>query len=238
MAQINIVVPVYNEEKILEKNITKIVSYCQKNIKDSWQIIIADNDSSDQTAILAKQFSSQNCQITYYYLPKRGKGLAIKQAWQNFLADFYIFMDADLSTDINALNDLITILKNNEADLVIGSRYLKESHLKRNWMRIFISKTYNALIKLLFNCSVKDMANGFKGANQKIITDILPLCQNNEWFFDSELVLLANFKKYRIKEIPINWQENLERASRVNVWQTSWEYLKELIKLKFRLHKS
>jgi len=238
MAQINIVIPVYNEEKILEKNISQVINYCQTNLKDIWQIIIADNASNDRTANLAKKLASQNSKIIYYYLPKKGKGLAIKQAWQNFPADFYVFMDADLSTDINALTKLITILKNNGADLVIGSRHLKESQLKRSWARIIISKIYNYLIKILFNCQIKDVANGFKAANQKIIADVLPLVKNNKWFFDSELVLLANFKKYRIKEIPINWQENLERASRVNIWQTSWEYLKELIKLKFRLHKS
>jgi hypothetical protein len=144
-------------------------------------------------------------------------------------------MDADLSTDLGALPTLINELKNNQFDLVLGSRYLSGSKLKRTWARIIISKIYNLLIKIMFNCPVKDMANGFKGANQKIIADILPLIKNNEWFFDSELILLTHLKGYKIKEIPVVWQES-SRPTRVNFWQTSWEYLKELLFLKLRKH--
>ena len=85
----------------------------------------------------------------------------------------------------------------------------------------------------MFNCPVKDMANGFKGANQRIIADILPLIKNNEWFFDSELILLTHLKGYKIKEVSVTWQES-QRPTRVNFWQTSYEYLKELLALKLR----
>ncbi|MCX6741324.1 MAG: glycosyltransferase, partial [Candidatus Parcubacteria bacterium] len=169
----------------------------------------------------------------YFPLSQKGKGLAVKQAWQNFPADWYIFIDADLSTDLAALPALINELKSNKFDLVVGSRYLPGSQLKRAWIRIIISKIYNLLIRVLFNCPVKDMANGFKGANQKVIANILPSVQNTQWFFDSELVLLAHLKGYQVKEIPIVWQE-AQRQTRVNFWQTSIEYLKELLKLKFR----
>jgi glycosyltransferase involved in cell wall biosynthesis len=235
MAKINITIPVYNEEQILEKNILRLFDFCQKNIADEWQIIIADNASVDRTAIIAQETSRAYPQIVYFHLPQKGKGLAIKGAWQAFPANWYIFMDADLSTDLGALPTLINELKNNQFDLVLGSRYLSGSKLKRTWARIIISKIYNLLIKIMFNCPVKDMANGFKGANQKIIADILPLIKNNEWFFDSELILLTHLKGYKIKEIPVVWQES-SRPTRVNFWQTSWEYLKELLFLKLRKH--
>jgi len=233
MKKINITIPVYNEEQILEANILRLFDFCQKNLLDQWQIVIADNASTDQTKAIAQKLSQIHPQIIYFPLPQKGKGLAIKKAWQNFPADYYLFMDADLSTDLATLPELINELKGGQFYLVVGSRYLPASQLERTWSRILISKIYNLIIKILFNCPVKDMANGFKGAGQKIITNILPLIKNEQWFFDSELILLTYLNGYKIKEIPVAWQE-AERQTRVNVWQTSLEYLKELLKLKFR----
>jgi len=233
MTKINITIPVYNEEQILEANVLRLFDFCQKNLLDQWQIIIADNASTDQTKAIAQKLSQIHPQIICFSLLQKGKGLAIKQSWQNFLADYYIFMDADLSTNLAALPALIHELKNSQFDLVVGSRYLPDSQLKRTWIRIIISKIYNLLVQILFNCPVKDMANGFKGTNQKIIANVLPLVQNNKWFFDSELILLAHLNGYQIKEIPVVWQE-AKRQTRLSVWQISWEYLKELLKLKFR----
>ena len=233
--KINITIPAYNEEQILEANVLRLFNFCQKRLldHDQWQIIITDNASTDHTATIAQKLSQAHPQIIYFPLPKKGKGLAVKQAWQKFPADWYVFMDADLSTDLAALPALINKLKGHQFDLVMGSRYLPNSQIKRIWIRILISKIYNLLIRILFNCPVKDMANGFKGANQNIITNVLPSVQNNKWFFDSELVLLTHLNGYQIKEIPVVWQE-AQRPTRLNIWQTSREYLKELLKLKFR----
>lgn len=147
-------------------------------------------------------------------------------------------MDADLSTDLTALNELARILKNGEADFVATSRYLKKSRVKRSPWRSLISWTYNSLTKALFNCSVRDLANGLKGVNKKIIQNVVPLAQNEKWFFDSELLLLSHLNGYKIKEIPVSWQESQKRKSRVNIIKTSLEYLKELIRLKMRARKS
>lgn len=232
--KILITLPVYNEEKILEKNVLKLLDYCRKTISNNFEIVISDNASTDTTPRIAQKLIQLYPEIKYYRLEQKGKGLAIKTVWQNFPADFYVFIDADLSTDINALHDLIKILKNNEADLVLGSRYLKNSKIKRSITRSLISFIYNLIIKILFGCSIHDMANGFKGANKKIIQTIVPLIKNEKWFFDSELTLLSHLYGYKIKEIPVSWQEFQERKSRVNILNTSLEYLKELIKLKIK----
>lgn len=230
-----IVLPVYNEEKIIEGHALKILNYCQQNLQDDFQIVIADNASSDATSQIAQRLTQLYPQIKYYHLEQRGKGLAIKSVWRKFEADFYIFMDADLSTDLSALPNLLEVLKTSGADLVAGSRYLKNSQIKRSSGRLIISKIYNLIINILFRCSIHDLANGFKGANRLVVEKILPLTKNEKWFFDSELTLLTHHYGYRVKEIPVAWQEHRTTKSRVNIISTSLEYLIELIKLKLRL---
>jgi len=213
------------------------------HLKDyDFDFVIADNGSTDKTSEIAEKLNQQYPEIKYLFLQKSGKkGGAIKNAWQKFSADYYVFMDIDLSTDLNALPILISELKNG-ADLVIGSRYLKDSQIKRSLVRLFVSKIYNLFIKLFFHCPLHDLANGFKGANKKIIQEILPLTKNEKWFFDSELTLLSFIKKYKIKEIPVKWndarkifQKQTRRfrreKSKVKVINVSIEYLKEIFNL-------
>lgn len=229
-----IVLPCYNEAKILAKNITKLFYFCQKNIKQEFNIIIADNFSNDNTSQIAKSLAQKFHSVKYFRLNQKGKGMAIKKAWQEHKSDYYVFMDMDLSTDIIALPQTLNILQTNQVDIVIGSRYLKESKSTRSLFRLFVSKSYNFLIKFLFACKIKDMANGFKAVNQAVVSQILPLTTNNKWFFDSEMVLIASIKGLKIKEIPIKWEDSMERIPRINVLKTSLEYIKELVKLKIR----
>ncbi len=237
MSKILINFPVYNEEKILKKNCLKVLRFCKTHFNDEFVFVISNNASHDKTEKIAKELEKSFSEIKYFYINQKGKGIAIKKTWQKFQADYYIFMDIDLSTDLSALPQLVNNLKNQKADLVVGSRYVCGAKFERSFLRLLVSKVYNFLFKLFFNCSVKDMAIGFKGAHHKLVKNVLPLVKNLNWFFDSELVILSLKKGYKVKEIPVNWKEFGERKSRVNVFKVGLEYFKEIIKLYIRFNK-
>jgi len=231
-----IAIPVYNEELILEKNIIKLFDFAKKNLVVDWQIVIADNGSTDKTAEIAKRLATRFSKATYLFINQKGKGIAIKTAWQKNSADIYCFMDADLATDLSALPVLIAgITAGNDA--VIGSRFHSQSTLKRSWVRKLISQGYRLILKIILGLKIKDAPCGFKAINNKIKENILPLVKNQEWFFDSELVILAEKQGYKIKEIPIKWQDFREGqdTSKVKTISLSWNYLKEVFKLRRRL---
>lgn len=231
------VIPAYNEEKILEENILKLLEFCQKNLLGSWEIVISDNNSTDATGKIGQQLAAKHPQIQYLDVGVQGKGLAIKTAWEKFDADVYCFMDADLATDLKALPELIGGLCVQKYDMVVGSRFHKDSKVQRGITRKFFSRGYQLVLKNLLGLKVNDVPCGFKAINQKVKENILPKIQNTKWFFDSELVIVAEKQGYKIKEIPIEWADHrsAEDKSKVNPMSLALAYLKEVIDLKKRL---
>lgn len=235
MLSINLTVPLYNEQTVLIENVAKILNFLNDNEigqNYQWQIILADNCSTDNTSQIAQSLEKKYPKkINYLRLDNKGKGLAIKTAWQKFPADYYIFMDADLATDLSALPRLIEELKNN-ADIVIGSRYLPKSQIHRSLLRLFVSKISIWFISKWLKLPLTDFTCGFKGVNQKIIQNILPLIKNQQWFFDTEMLCCAKRAGYTIKEIPVIWTETLnqKRKSKVGLIRVGREYIKEVIK--------
>ncbi|MDO8669471.1 MAG: glycosyltransferase [Candidatus Buchananbacteria bacterium] len=235
-----IALPVYNEEFILAQNVQVVLDFCQKNlIGDDFIIVIANNNSTDQTAQIAHQLSSQNQKIEYLFIPQKGKGLAIASAWLKYEADLYCFMDIDLATDLSALPRAIDKIKAG-ADLVIGSRFHPKSQVKRSYFRRFVSYSYKLFFKSLFNLQINDFPCGFKIISRQARDLILPNILNTGFFWDTEMLVLADRQGLSIVEIPIIWQEFLSenRKSRVNIAKTSLSYIKESIKLKIRLSKN
>lgn len=232
-----IVLPAYNEEKIVRQNLQQLAGFCQHQLTDDWQIVVADNKSTDKTKEITQELAVENSKITYYYLPQRGKGLAVVSAWQSFPADFYCFMDIDLATDIKALPELIKGLKQENYDLVIGSRRHSQSVVKRSFIKKVISRGYGLIVRLLLNSKLRDHPCGFKAVNQKVIKELLPQVKNDQWFFDTELLILAERSNFRIKEVPVQWAEHkvAGRKSQVKVISLIFNYLKEVWQLKQRL---
>ena len=233
-----ITIPVYNEEKIIKNNLLQLISFLKENLAEhNYKIIVADNKSVDQTAEIVKELALQIGQLDYLYLDQIGKGLAIRKSWQKFSDEFeiFIFMDADLATDLKALPDLIKAIESGN-DLAVGSRYLKESEVKRSFARRLFSFGYRLFLKIFLQTKIKDMPCGFKAVSQKVVKEILPKVKNNTWFFDTELLYLAEKAGYKIKEIPVKWAEPRQEKdkSKVNLAKVSWLYLKELWRLKFR----
>jgi glycosyltransferase involved in cell wall biosynthesis len=233
-----IVLPVYNEEKILAGNVKRIVDFCRQNLSQSWQLVLADNHSTDQTARLSRQLAKSNEDVKYLYTEKRGKGRAIKSAWQQFSADIYCFMDADLATDLSALPELIKRIESG-FDLAAGCRYLPASKVSRSFFRKIFSFSYRLVLWLFLKCKIKDAPCGFKAINQKVKDRVLPLVEDGQWFFDSELIILASRLGFKIAEIPVVWQDFREAddKSKVKPISLGWQYLRQVLNLRKRLKK-
>lgn len=207
---IDIVIPVYNEEKALEESIDRLLDFLKKTVKEyQWQVIIADNGSTDKTPIISQKLSRRYHFVTSLRLQQKGRGRAVKMAWQKSRADIVSYMDVDLSTSLEHLPNLIEAIAKKNYDLAIGSRLLPKSHVyNRTLKREIISRSYNLLIKLLFRTQFSDAQCGFKAANQQIVKKILPLIGDNDWFFDSELLIMAEKLGYRIFEEPVTWADD------------------------------
>ena len=237
MNKILVAIPAYNEEKILKKNILQINQFMQDNFNiEDFLIVIADNNSQDQTALIAKEITGHYKNIDYIFVGQQGKGMAIKTAWENYINsyDIFIFMDADLATDLSAVPALVAGIKQGN-DLVIGSRYLKDSQVERQLLRRLFSFTYRLFLKLFLNTKIKDFPCGFKAVKKEVVQKIMPQIKNLAWFFDTELLYLAEKAGYKIKEIPVKWQEprTKDDKSRVKLAHVSWQYLKEVWRLRF-----
>lgn len=230
-----ITLPAYNEEAIIKKSIMALRDFCEKNLQNyDWKIVIADNNSTDGTAGIAKKLEKESAgRIIYKFIAQKGKGLAIRESWESFESDIYVFMDADLATDLSALPTLLKELKNSN-DLVIGSRFAKGSSAKRPFVRKITSKVFSLITRLVFGLKIKDYPCGFKGANKNVIKNVLPEVKNDQFFFDTELVIRSVKKGLKIKEIPVIWQDRdrNKSKSRVSILKVTKEYLRELLKLK------
>jgi glycosyltransferase involved in cell wall biosynthesis len=235
MTKIVLVVPAYNEEKILNASIRKLHGYMTQNIKHDWKIVIANNGSTDRTKEIAEGIAKDISNIEVMNLGEKGKGRALKYAWTNSKADIYACCDADLATDVGNLKKLFESVASGN-DLVIGSRYMEGSDSQRTIGRKLTSLAYVSLVRLFFRTKIDDFQCGFKAMNDKIVREIVPQVKDNEWFFDTELILLAErAKKYKIKELPIVWREKRVKDSRVKISKAGINCIKGLIRLRFNL---
>ena len=231
--KILIVLPAYNEAKILAGNVERIVDWCRLNLEIDWQLTIADNASTDETAAIGQALAEKYSQVNYFFISQAGKGAAIVESWRRFAADIYCFMDADLATDLSALPLLIAGIGDGH-DIALGNRFDKKSQVTRSMSRWFFSYGYAWAARLLLKTKIQDLPCGFKAINQKVKADILPQVINTKWFFDSELVIRAEKAGYKIAAIPVNWRDPQVSTdkSRVNPLAVAAAYLKELIKLR------
>ncbi len=235
--KILLVIPVYNEEKILKSSVDKLV-YFFKNYNDyDLKIVIANNGSDDDTLKIARMLSREYGEVEVFDIKEKGRGNALKRVWMDRKFDdyrVYSYCDCDLATDVNGFPLMFEdILKGN--NLVVGSRYIKGADIQRTIKRYILSKIYIFLVKLFFRTKIKDFQCGFKAVDKKIVKFILPKIKNKNWFFDSELLLIAEKNKYKIKEIPVKWKEKRVKDSRVKLINTGINYINELIRLKKRI---
>ena len=233
-ATIDIVIPVLNEESALPHCVAKLFAFIEQHHEWKWGVVIADNGSVDRTPEIAAELSEKYNGLLISRLGERGRGRALKKAWSESDADVRLYMDVDLSTDLEALPRLVTSIACEGYEVAIGSRLSKGSQvLNRSLKREITSRGYNALIHLLFPLTkFKDAQCGFKAVSRKAAENLVPLVEDNAWFFDTELLLLAGKADYAIKEIPVHWKDDPD--TRVRIISTAWEDIKGLLRLRLR----
>lgn len=219
----DIVVPVYNEEVELGSSIMILVEQLKvlENLPEpiSAQVVIADNASSDRTWSLA-------CSLTETFpgyvravrIPEKGRGRALKVAWLSSQARALAYTDVDLSTDIMQIPDLIRPILNGTADISFGSRLMPQSNVRRCPKREFISRSYNRMLQTYLGVSFHDAQCGFKAISNEAARALLPLVKDNEWFFDTELLVLGERMNIAMNEFPVRWEE--DPNSTVNIADT------------------
>lgn len=214
MTSVQVVVPVYNEETDVARNIPLLRDFLASDVFPyDWKIIIGDNGSTDRTAEVSQGLAlDYPSDIAYYRATAKGKGRAIKECWLAGQADILSFMDVDLSTGLDAFPPLISAVADEGFGVAIGSRLLRRAVVTRSLERRILTRGYNTLVRSLFQTSFTDAQCGFKAATREVAHRVLPLVEDLHWFFDTEFLVLAEKLGYRIKEIPVTWEED-ERTS-------------------------
>lgn len=229
-ASVAIVVPVYNEETALPDSIRRLTAFLAANLPNPWLVTIADNASVDATRAVAESLCREIPGVDYFYLPQKGRGRALRTAWLNSEADLVSYMDVDLSTDLAHFPQLIAALESG-FHIATGSRLSRGSQVTRGLKREFTSRCYNLLIKAMFFTPFPDAQCGFKALTRPAAQALLPHIVNNNWFFDTELLLIAAKRGYRISSIPVQWRD--DPTTTVNITGTALEDVKGLLRLRF-----
>ena len=215
---LDIVIPVYNEEIALVGSVETVRAQL-KSLGYSYRVTIADNASTDATSLLAHQLAHRYPDVRVLSLTRKGRGHALKEAWSRSEAAVLVYMDVDLSTDLNALLPLVAPLLSGHSDLAIGSRLARSSRTTRGPKREVISRSYNLLLRSTLRTRFTDAQCGFKAIRRDVAARLLPLIEDDEWFFDTELLVVAERAGLRIHEVPVDWVDNLD--SRVNILRTA-----------------
>ncbi|WP_307362731.1 bifunctional glycosyltransferase family 2/GtrA family protein [Pseudarthrobacter niigatensis] len=226
---LEIVVPVYNEEAVLERSITRLAEYLTNEMPSRWKITIADNASTDRTAVIAARLSEQLDNVGYRRLETKGRGLALRDAWTASDAKVLAYLDVDLSTDLAALPPLVAPLLSGHSDISIGTRLGQNSRVSRGPKREFISRSYNFLLRRTMQVRFSDAQCGFKAIRADVAKRLLPHIEDNGWFFDTELLIIAERSGLRIHEIPVDWVDDPD--SRVDIKQTALDDVKGMVRV-------
>jgi glycosyltransferase involved in cell wall biosynthesis len=226
----DIVIPVLNEAHVLRKSVNTVLKLCRGNLPYRWQLVIVDNGSTDGTQNVAKELVTEHPEVQFIHLQQRGRGRALRHAWLQSKADVVCYMDVDLSTKLVHLQELLGCIASGEYDLSTGSRLMRESRTTRSFRREVISRIYNLVLKLVLQTRFSDAQCGFKAVSRKAVEAIVPQIEDQSWFFDTELLVLAEKQGYRIKDIPAEWIEDDD--SRVKIIKTGWEDLKGIARLR------
>ena len=233
--RLDVVIPVLNEAHVLEKSVETVRAFMREHFSRdcTWKVVVVDNGSSDGTDRVARGLVDRHGDVQFLQLPQRGRGRALRHAWTQSDADIVAYTDVDLSTELAALPVLVESIRQGTHDLGTGSRLLPESRTTRSFKRELISRCYNVLIRVALWTSFSDAQCGFKVVSRRVVQEIVPQIKDQAWFFDTELLVLAEKYGYRIKDLPVEWIE--DNDSRVKIVSTAWEDIKGVVRLRWKL---
>jgi putative flippase GtrA len=216
---VEIVIPVYNEEADLDASVRQLHDYLSERFSPSWTITVADNASTDGTWAIACRLARELDRVDALHLDEKGRGRALRAAWTASEARVVAYMDVDLSTDLDALLPLVAPLLSGHSDIAIGTRLATNARVVRGPKRELISRGYNLLLKTTLRAGFSDAQCGFKAMRTDVARSVLPLVEDQGWFFDTELLVLAEHNGLRIHEVPVDWVD--DPVSRVDLVSTA-----------------
>lgn len=226
---LDVVVPVYNEEAVLAVSVRRLHRYLQEAVPFPARITIADNASVDGTPRIAAELAAELTDVRVVRLGQRGRGRALRQVWSESDATVLVYMDVDLSTELAALAPLVAPLISGHSDLAIGTRLGRGARVRRGPKREIISRCYNLILKSTLSAGFSDAQCGFKAIRADVAARLLPFVEDTGWFFDTELLVLAERSGLRIHEVPVDWVDDAD--SRVDIFATAAADLKGIGRL-------
>ncbi|WP_131743145.1 glycosyltransferase, partial [Actinomadura roseirufa] len=230
---VEVVVPVHNEDHVLESSVERLHSYLGATFPYPFRITIADNASTDATWRAAEKLAARLPHVRAVRLDLKGRGRALRHVWSASDADVVAYMDVDLSTDLDAFLPLVAPLISGHSDLAIGSRLTRGSAVVRGPRRELVSRCYNLLLRTTLAARFSDAQCGFKAGRTEIVQLLLPSVEDEAWFFDTELLLLAERNGLRIHEVPVDWVDDPD--SRVDVLRTARDDLRGMARVGRRM---
>jgi putative flippase GtrA len=221
---LDIVIPVYNEQDDLPHCVRRLHDFLATDVPYRSRITIADNASTDETLAVAQQLANEMSDVTVIHLDAKGRGGALRAAWSASDATVVAYMDVDLSTHLSALMPLVAPLISGHSDIAIGTRLAASARVVRGPKREFVSRSYNLLLKGVLGARFSDAQCGFKAVRADVARELLPLVDDTGWFFDTELLVIAERAGLRIHEVPVDWVDDPD--SRVDILRTAIDDLK------------
>jgi glycosyltransferase involved in cell wall biosynthesis len=228
---VDIAVPVYNEERDLGPSVRRLHAFLAAEFPFSAVITIVDNASKDGTLGVARSLAAELGGVRLIHLDQKGRGRALRAAWLQSEAQVVTYMDVDLSTDLKALLPLVAPLVSGHSALATGSRLARGSRTKRGPKREFISRAYMLILRLALGARFSDAQCGFKAVRADVARTIVPRIEDQAWFFDTELLILAQRAGLRLHEVPVDWTDDPD--SRVAIVRTAIDDLKGVWRLRF-----
>ncbi|MFL6066013.1 MAG: glycosyltransferase [Friedmanniella sp.] len=228
-AVVDVVVPVHNEEVDLGPSVTRLDAFLGRHFPYSYRITIADNASTDGTWPAAQRLAVELPRVRAVHLAEKGRGRALRAVWSGSSAPVLAYLDVDLSTDLRGLLPLVAPLISGHSDLAIGTRLARSARVIRGPKRELISRGYNLILRGTLSASFSDAQCGFKAIRSDIAADLLPMVEDNNWFFDTELLVIAQRAGLRIHEVPVDWVD--DPRSSVNIIATAKEDLAGIARL-------
>ena len=221
---LDIVIPVYNEERDLPGSVRRLHHFLATEVPYPSRITVADNASTDSTLAVAQALAGELPNVGVIHLDAKGRGAALYTAWMSSKANVVAYMDVDLSTDLSALMPLVAPLISGHSDVAIGSRLAASSRVVRGPKREFVSRSYNLILRGVLGARFSDAQCGFKAVRADVARQLLPLVVDTGWFFDTELLVIAERAGLRIHEVPVDWVDDPD--SRVDIINTAINDLK------------
>jgi len=233
--QVSVVFPAYNEANYLDTAVEKTVQKLDE-LHSSYEIIIAEDGSTDGTAERSEDLTQKYPFIRHLHGEKRlGRGTALNNAFRQSRGDVFVYMDLDLATDLKYLKPLVQAISVEGYDFATGSRMLPESKVERSLSRSISSKSYNFLVRHVLGSKLRDHQAGFKAFKREPTLQLLEEVSARHWFWDTEILVRAQRKGFRVKEIPVEWKSG--RKTKVNLFKDSYNMGKQVLKLWWQLKK-